>query len=170
MNPKDLDDPATYSKAKFAEIMSAKNIHYFFMDVLGREERYNEHDPHSATNFRRRVTPDYKKTYQNALHEGFGFNIMDALERVFRAKGYYKSNPDLYAKIIKFRDILIEKEPEITKTVNNTADDDIVKLSSAGKNSTKSLRSSKGLWIGSAIAAAAGIFGIYKNKKSPKDA
>lgn len=170
MNPKDLDDPATYSKAKFAEIMSAKNIHYFFMDVFGKEEKYNEHDPHSATNFRRRVTPDYKKVYQDALHEGFGFNIMDALERVFRAKGYDKSNPDLYAKIIKFRDILIEKEPDITKTSNNIADDDIVKLSSSGKNSTKSLRSSKGLWIGSAIAVAAGIFGIYKKQKSPKDA
>lgn len=173
MNPKDLDDPATYSKAKFAEIMSAKNIHYFFMDVLGREERYNEHDPHSATNFRRRVPYDYKKAYQNSLHEGFGFNIMDSMERIFKAKGYDKFYPDLYAKIIKFRDILIEKEPEaaVQKAVEQTADDDTVKLIGAkgAENGFKKAKSFKPFWITAGIlAAAGGGFSMYK-KQSKKD-
>ena len=35
---------------------------------------------------------------------------MDGMEKVFKAKGYEKSNPELYEKIVKFRDILQEKE------------------------------------------------------------
>ncbi len=170
ISPKDLDDPATYSKAKFAEIMSAKNIHYFFMDVLGKEERYNEHNPTSKTNFRRRVSTDYKTVYQNSLHEGFGFNIMDALEKVFKAKGYDKSNPDLYSKIVKFRDILVEKEPEAIKTTNNI-NNNVSSITKSEKNSSKS---SKILWFGAALTAVAGgIYGIVKtsdnkNKKQQK--
>ena len=176
MNPKDLENPSVYSKAKFAEIMSAKNIHYFFMDVLGSEERYNEHNPHSATNFRRRVPFDYKKVYQDSLHEGFGFNIMDALERVFKAKGYDKSNSDLYAKIVKFRDILIEKEPEtviestIQQTVKQESDttDDIVKIipvEEETKGVTKWAKAHKKLlFAGGILATAGGVFTIYKNR------
>ena len=164
IDPKELDNPSVYSKAKFAEIMSAKNIHYFFMDVLGCEERYNEHNPNSATSFRRRVPFDYKKAYQDALHEGFGFNIMDAFERVFKAKGYDKSNPDLYKKIVKFRDILIEKEPVQFKTAANS-DDDIVRLNFTGEKNTKKLKMPKILLIASGCAAlAGGIFSFYKNK------
>ena len=173
MKPEELQNPVTYSKAKFAEIMGAKNIHYFFMDVFGREERYNEHDPNSATNFRRRVPYDYKKAYQNSLHEGFGFNIMDSMERIFKAKGYDKFYPDLYAKIIKFRDILIEKEPEaaVQKAVEQTADDDTVKLIGAkgAENGFKKAKSFKPFWITAGIlAAAGGGFSMYK-KQSKKD-
>ena len=166
---KDLEDPTTYSKAKFAEIMSAENIHYFFMDALGKEERYNEHKPNSNTNFRRRVSSDYKTIYQNSLHEGFGFNIMDALEKVFKAKGYDKSNPNLYAKIIKFRDILIEKESETIKTINDV-DDDIVKLPKPEKINTHNSKTSKILWFGTTITAiAGGIYGIIKTSDNKKN-
>ena len=45
---------------------------------------------------------------------------MDSLERVFKAKGYDKTHPELYNRIIKFRDILNEKDiiTEPTKSQN----------------------------------------------------
>ena len=162
----DLSDPVKYAKTKFAEIMSSYNIHYFFMDVFGRDERYNEHRSGSATNFRRRVPYDYKRAYQESLNSGYGFNIMDALEKVFKAKGFDKSHPDLYARIIKFRDILAEKEPDAPKIPASIKDETENVIQNTKKESKGILRS-KPLWFTAGILGA-GAFAIYKNKNKSK--
>ena len=158
----DLIDPITYAKSKFADMMTSFNIHYFFMDVFGRAERYNEHK-NSATNFRRRVPYNYKKAYQDALNEGYGFNIMDALEKVFKSKGFDRTYPVLYSKIVKFRDILAEKEPDIPQisTPIRNETEDLIQNS----KKEKSVLKSKPLWFAAGIlGAAGGAFAIFKNK------
>ncbi len=123
-----LREPKDYCKARFAEPMMAKNNHFFFMDVFGRVERFNEHGCDTGlnvpSNFRRKVPADYIKQFHQALQEGFGFNIADSLEKVFKAKGLDESHADLYAKIVKFRDILTEKEefkPVVKETIKETS-------------------------------------------------
>ena len=95
----------------------------FYMDVFGREERFDMQSlnnmVHPEKNYAYKVPEDYKSAYQNGIKEGFGFNPMDALEKVFKVKGLDKSNPDIYGKIIKYRDILLESESEIKETDSN---------------------------------------------------
>ncbi len=172
LKPEVLEIPVEYAKAKFAEPMTAKNNMFFFMDVFGREERFNEHDPHSSTNFRRKVPSDFKKTFQDALHEGYGFNIMDSLEKIFKARELDKTNSELYSKIVKFRDILSEKETDVANAAEDTAADDIVRLvpvEEETKNSTKWFKSHKKLlFAGGVLAAAGGVYAIYKLNHKPE--
>lgn len=166
--PKDvLENPIEFAKAKFAEITMAKNNMFFFMDVFGREERFNGHccekegDIH--LNFRYKVPADYKKAYQESLQEGYGYNIMDSLEKIFKAKGFDKSHNELYSKIVKFRDILTEKEANIVNKIQDIAEDDIKLISS--ENIPKHTKTSKILWITAGILTAiGGGYSIYKNK------
>ncbi len=80
-----------YAKAKWAEPMTAKNNMMFYMDVFGREERFNMHGQnttvHPEKNFAYKIPENYKEVYHKAVQEGYGFNIMDSLEKVFKAKG-----------------------------------------------------------------------------------
>ncbi len=105
-----LQKPSEFSKAKFAEPMMAKNNQYFYMDVFGRTERFDMQNfntiMHPEKNYAYKVPENYQKAYHSALEEGFGFNIMDSLHKVFEAKGYDKSKPELYEKIRKYKDIL----------------------------------------------------------------
>ncbi len=84
------------------------------MDVFGREERFDmqgfNSTKHPEKNYGYKVPTKYEKAYHKGIQEGFGFNIMDSLERIFKAKGNDKAHPDLYQKIVKFRDILNEKD------------------------------------------------------------
>ena len=109
-----LEEPTEFAKSKFAEPMMGKNNHVFYMDVFGREERFDmqgfNSTKHPEKNYGYKVPTKYEKAYHKGIQEGFGFNIMDSLERVFKAKGYDKTHPELYNRIIKFRDILNEKD------------------------------------------------------------
>lgn len=113
-----LKDPVEFAKSKWAEPMTARNNQMFYMDVFGREERFNMQDLntvndearglHARKNFAYKIPSNYEYAYHNSVAEGFGFNIMDSLERVFKLKGFDKTHSDLYQKIIKFRDILLK--------------------------------------------------------------
>lgn len=181
-----LNDPAEFSKAKWAETLFGKNTHFFFMDAFGRKERFNEHNEKSATSFRYKVPVDYKKSYFEALKEGFGFNIMDALAKALKAKGLDESNSDLYNKIVKFSNILADKE-EVAKTeakeageaAVETASDNNAKataeaasqaVESTAKETAKAAKSYKPLWytIG-ALAVIGGAYTLIKNRH-PKPA
>lgn len=183
-----LNDAAEFSKAKWAETLFGKNTHFFFMDALGRSERFNEHNGASETNFRYKVPVDYKKGYFEALKEGFGFNIMDALAKAFKAKGLDESNPDLYNKIVKFSNILADKEDaakdEVKAEGSKAAEaaeaaGEAAKpaaeaagqaAESTGKAAAKAAKSYKPLWytIG-ALAVVGGAYTLIKNRH-PKPA
>jgi len=110
-----LQDPVEFTKAKWAEPMTALNNQMFYMDVFGREDRFDVQTfnivEHPEKNYARKITANYMEVFQNALREGFAFNIMDSLEKVFKSKGLDATHSELYNKIIKFRDILLEPEP-----------------------------------------------------------
>jgi len=107
-----LDDPVEFAKAKWAEPMMAKNNMMFYADVFARQERFNMHHEnltvHPERNFALKIPFDYEKAYHKGIQEGFGFNIMDSFEKIFKTKGLDKTQPELYAEIVKFRDILNE--------------------------------------------------------------
>lgn len=179
-----LNNPVEFAKAKFAEITTAKNNMFFFMDVFGREERFNQHSCESGgstvENFRYKIPSDYKKAFQNSLNEGYGYNIMDSLAKIFKAKGLDKTNSDLYEKIVKFKNILEQKEFDVVDELDDLLktgediEDDIVKLvpvEDEMKNTVKWYHSPKKLFIAAGIlAAAGGAYTIYKNhhKKDEK--
>ncbi len=106
-----LQNPIEFAKAKFAEPMSAKNNMLFYMDVFGCRERFDMQNFNNPKAYSFKIWDDFETAYIKAVREGFGFNPMDALAKVFKAKGLDKSEPDLYKKLIKYRDILLEKEP-----------------------------------------------------------
>jgi len=111
-----LQDPVEFAKAKWAETMQARNMQIFYMDVFGREERFDMQNlntvEHPEKNYAYKIPQDYKAAYQEGIKDGFGFNPMDALERLFVKNGFDKSHPELYAKIVKYRDILLEENSE----------------------------------------------------------
>lgn len=177
-----LQNPVEFAKAKWAEIMTGKNNHFFFGDVFGMADRFNEHNNQSKTAFRRKVPVNYMQTYLDSLKEGFGFNIMDALAKAFKAKGLDESNSDLYNRIVKFSNILADKEENV-KLADNVAEAvqdtayaavDNVKAGAeatgkaaeeATKQVTKSTKSYKPLWYAAgALAVAGGIYTLVKNR------
>ena len=88
---------------------------------------------------------------------------MDSLEKIFKAKGFDKSHNELYSKIVKFRDILTEKEANIVNRIQDIAEDDIKLIPS--ENIPKHTKTSKILWITAGILTAiGGGYSIYKNK------
>lgn len=111
-----LENPVEFAKAKWAEPMMSKNSQMFYMDVFGREERFDKQSLNSRItpeqNYAYKVSTNYKTDFMAGLREGFGFNPMSALKRVFIAKGYDKTHPDLFKEIEKFESILLEAEPE----------------------------------------------------------
>ena len=115
----ELQEPTNFAKAKWAEPMMSKNTQMFYMDVFGRSERFDiqgfNTTVHPEKNYAYKVPTDYKSAYMKALAEGYGFNPMDALEKVFKAKGLDKSHPELFERIVKFKNILLEPEPKESK-------------------------------------------------------
>ncbi len=108
LNLEKFSIPTEFIKAKFAEPMMAKNNHVFFMDVFGRDEKYDGLHPRTWLVYRPRLSKNYKYDYEKALKSQHGFNIMDALAKVFKAQRLDIKEFDLYKKILKFRDILYE--------------------------------------------------------------
>ncbi len=121
---KTLEIPQEFAKAKWAEPMMAKNNMMFYMDVFGREERFDKQWKNAIDsvneNYAYKISADYMKEWQTAIKEGYGFNPMDALKKVFEAKGLDKTNKPLYEEICKFNDILLApEESKIKKVIKN---------------------------------------------------
>ncbi len=113
--------PVEYAKAKRAEAMMAKHTMEFFMDDFGYQDRFDMHfencDKTPTENYCYKILSDWKKQYHEAVETGYGANKMDSLEKIFKAKGLNEKFPDLYNRIVKFRDILYEKStPKPTDT------------------------------------------------------
>lgn len=155
LDPNNLQNPVEFAKAKWAEPMMAKNNQMFYMDVFGREERFdmqglNHQFPERIYAYK--IPENYRELYHNAVQEGYGFNIMDSLEKVFKAKNLDASHPELYAQIVKFRDILNDKN------VANVVE----------KTSKKSFAKPIAIIGGTLLAVLAGVGIIKSNKKSSK--
>ena len=150
-----LQEPAEFAKAKWAEPMMSKNNQMFYMDIFGREERFDMQGlntvRHPEKNYAYKVSKDYKSQYMKGLSEGFGFNPMDSLEKIFVTKGFDKTHPELFNRIENYKKILLEPEPVQNSIKTKT-----------GKYTA--------LIIGGIIMAGAGIyFGLSKIKtKSEK--
>ena len=122
-----LCDPVEFARAKWAEPMMARHNEMFYMDVFGREERFDMQNLNCVNdsarnlsahrNYAYKIPANYKSAYHAAVEEGYGFNIMDSLVKVFYAKGFNETHSELYGKLLKFRDILIEKSTEIIEEV-----------------------------------------------------
>lgn len=119
-----LKEPKEFAKAKFAELFTgAKNHMFFYMDVMGKKERFNKIVNNTSENFRYKLSDNYEADYHAKLQEGHGFNLMDAMEKAFKAKGLDEKHPALYKTIKKYSGILAEKgvltEAEANKTIKN---------------------------------------------------
>ena len=174
-----LQNPIEFAKVKWAEPMRSKNMQMFYMDVFGREERFDMQGfnttVHPRKNYAYKIPYDYKTAFQNSLKEGFGFNIMDSFERLFRLMGLDQKRNDLYQKIIKYRDILLEPEelnPNIKKASEITKDNlptgaTIETAVQTSEHSVKTIKKSAKKWpwvTGIFVLAGAGS-GIYINKQ-----
>ena len=151
VDKKNLENPVEFIKAKFAELMTAKNNQFFYIDVFGEDRRFDSQIKNTPENYRLKIPSNFERHYFKAVEDGHGFNPMDALAKVFKQKGLDLSHEDLYARILKFRDILLEKVVESSKEVK--------KEFSNQKNGTK------GLVAGAICAIAGGITFVALKKK-----
>ncbi|MBQ8669415.1 hypothetical protein IJ472_06520 [bacterium] len=164
-----LHNPIEFAKAKWAEPMMARHNEMFYMDVLGREERFDMqnlncvNDParnlSAHRNYAYKIPADYKAAYHAAVEEGYGFNIMDSLAKIFKVKNLDETHPELFTKIVNFRDILLEKSAEIIEEI--TTPQEIKTIS----------KKSKTPWI---IAGAVALTGVgtalgIRHSKTSKD-
>lgn len=107
-----------FIQAKFAEPMRSKHNMFFFTDALNILERYKEQF-NKPDNYRVKIPKNYQENYFKALQNGEGFNMMDALEKAFKADGLDKKEPELYKKIVKYKEILQAPEGHsgLSKTI-----------------------------------------------------
>lgn len=103
-----LSSTQEFIKAKYAEIMRSEHNMFFFTDILNINDKYQVED--LAQNFKTKIPENYQEHYFKSLEKGEGLNIMDALEKAFKANGLDESQKDLYKKIKKYRKILQEPE------------------------------------------------------------
>ncbi len=58
---------------------------------LAEKKRFNMHQlnttVHPEKNFAYKIPVNYKEAYHKAVQEGYGFNIMDSLEKSIQGKG-----------------------------------------------------------------------------------
>ncbi len=141
VDKKFLDNPTEFIKAKFAEIFTAKNNQYFYIDVFGREERFDSQIRNSSENYRYKIPENFEAAYIKEVEQGHALNPMDALEKVFKLKGLDKTKSTLYAQIVKFRDILQTPDVKAISNINT-------KIPLAGT-------------IIGVITATAGVIGYY---------
>lgn len=164
-----LCDPVEFARAKWAEPMMARHNQMFYMDVFGREERFDMQNLNYVNdsarnlsahrNYAYKIPANYKSAYHAAVEEGFGFNIMDSLVKVFYAKGLNETHSELYGKLLKFRDILIEKSTEIIEEVTQPQE-----IKAATKKSKTPWLVAGGLLV-TGVSALVG-YKQYQNQKS----
>lgn len=157
IEPKFLKHPIQFIKAKYAEIFTAKHQMYFFNDVLGSEQVFDNHKA-SAINYRIKIPENFEELYHTAIQDGYGLNPMDALQKAFVAKGYDKKHPELYKKIVEFNEILSRQGVKTREQADA--------LSRSATNTSKNSKILAPLIIGAAVLGL-GIAAIitFKGKK-----
>ncbi len=101
-----LQSISGFMQAKFAEPIRSFHNMFFFLDVLNLDGNYKECLKNESDEYCTKIPSNYKEMYFKSLEKGEGLNIMDALEKAFVAEGLNETEPDLYKKIVKYRDIL----------------------------------------------------------------
>ena len=117
---KTLRKPEEFAKAKWAEALLGRDNHMFYADVFGKRERFNSTELNSSAFFGLKIPANYEDAYIKSIQEGFGYNPMDAMEKLFTLKNKDKSNPLLFARIRKFKEILLEPEKAVTKAISDS--------------------------------------------------
>lgn len=146
----EIKNPIQFVKAKFAEIFCAKNKMFFFNDILGSEEIFDDHiAENNPKNYRIKIPENFEETYHKAIQEGWGLNPMDAIKKAFVAQGKDKEYPKLFVKIEEFANIL----DEAGVTTQKNADELLAEAMNPIKKSFKILPI-----VTSILGAALGIF------------
>ena len=146
--PKTLKE---FIRAKFAEPMRAKNNMIFFADALNLDGKYCC-PPLDEDCYRLKIPSNWKENYFKSLQNGEGFNPMDALEKAFISRGLDKTEPELFQKIVKYKNIL--QEPETSGTTRGL-----------GNKKAKIAMICGGLILTLAIA----LLAIIRSKNSPEN-
>ena len=120
IKPSTLENADEFIRAKNAEPLLAKNNFMFFTELFGMDRRFNDLTKTNSENFRVKIPANPEQAYYDAVKEGHAFNIMDAFEKVFKAKGYDKKHPELFTKIVEFKNKLYGIDPE--KLIDETAE------------------------------------------------
>lgn len=100
-------DPLALVRAKFAELFAspARQVQVFFADLFGMSELYNLPGTTGDANWALRVPQDFEDAYYQAVQEGRGLNLPEALLQAMEAKGIQnaklKASLEKYARILK---------------------------------------------------------------------
>ena len=70
LDPENIRNPIEFMKAKFAESLMAKHHQFFYMDVFGREERFDSQGLNGELNYRYKINENFEKEYHTAVQEG----------------------------------------------------------------------------------------------------
>ena len=123
----------------------------FFADALNLDGKYCC-PPLDEDCYRLKIPSNWKENYFKSLQKGEGFNPMDALEKAFISRGLDKTEPELFQKIVKYKNIL--QEPETSGTTQGL-----------GNKKAKIAMICGGLILTLAVA----LLAIIRSKKSPEN-
>lgn len=105
----ELKNPKHFLQAKLAEPSGAKNQMLFFMDGLGMKGAFLRNE-NKNLDYVTKIPENYFELYHSKVQNGEAYNPMDAMQKLFKAKGLDKKEPELYKKIVKFNKILKSKQ------------------------------------------------------------
>lgn len=139
INPEVLQNGDEFIRAKNAEPLLAKNHFMFFPEFFGMFGKFNAHNDNGAENFRLKMPTNPEQAYYDAVKEGRAFNLMDGLEKVFKAKGFDEKYPELFEKIVEFKEKLYGIRPsgEEVKAAPEAITEPVIEASSAPKETPK---------------------------------
>lgn len=105
MDKKELANPKTFVKAKFAQLFLCKNRYMMFFDVLGKKDVLDS-QTEGTHEYRTRISDNWEREYHTALQNDNGFNLMESLQIAMKAKGLDKKNKSVYKKVEYYANIL----------------------------------------------------------------
>lgn len=160
-----IRNPIEFYKAKLAEITSAKNHMHFYMNIFARPESFQRDNIDNTRTWGYRAGVDYEKELNKAIQSGYGYNLMDSLEKLFKRAGLDKTKKEIYDKIVYYRDELYKADEVLTETEKP--------IENALENGKKSLSHSKlykTLLVCFGTIGAAGLctYLYLSNNKKPK--
>lgn len=182
LDTKTLEDTNEFIRAKNAEPLLAKNNFMFFTEFFGSDRTFSDVARATKESFRVKIPANPEQAYYDAVKTGHAFNLMDAFEKIFKAKGYDNEHPELFAKIVEFKNKLYgigvananPKVEEVTEqgTKNppvQSVVEEAISIDKPGANSVeKSVKKNKyikpALIITSVVVAAAGAYKYFTRK------
>ena len=102
-----MNNPVEFSKYKATEAFNAPNTMLYFMDIFGTKKVFDAHSLNGSKNYRHRIPTNYTQEYINSAIEGFGINMFDIYGKLFIKNGLNKTQPELFKKIQKYKEILL---------------------------------------------------------------